>query len=165
MGFLDGWVHCPRCASDLAGDAERLECGACGLVVYANPAPASCALVEDDDGRILLTRRAFEPYRGMWDVPGGFILEQEHPLAALRRELLEETGLEVEPTEWYGAFLVPYDGRTVVNLVWRARVLGGTPQPADDVTELGWFSREELPPLAEICMAETLTRWLEEPES
>ena len=59
MGFLDGWVHCPRCASDLAGDAERLECRACGLVVYANPAPAACALVEDDDGRILLTRRAW----------------------------------------------------------------------------------------------------------
>ena len=101
---------------------------ACGLVVYANPAPAACALVEDDDGRILLTRRAWEPYAGMWDVPGGFIGEQEHPLDALRRELLEETGLTVEPTEWYGAFMVPYDGRTVVNLVWRARVTGGTPR-------------------------------------
>ena len=37
-------------------------------------------------------------------------------------------GLDVEPTEWYGAFMVPYDGRTVVNLVWRARVTGGTPR-------------------------------------
>ena len=86
---------------------ERLECASCGLVVYANPAPAACALVEDDDGRILLTRRAWEPYAGMWDVPGGFLGEREHPLDALRRELLEETGLAVEPTEWYGALMVP----------------------------------------------------------
>ena len=39
---------------------------------------------------------------------------------------------------------------------------GGTPRPADDVSELGWFSREELPPLEEIAMAETLARWLAE---
>ena len=98
--------------------------------------------------------------------PGGFLGEDEHPLDALRRELLEETGLEVEPAEWFGAFLVPYgDGpgtRTVLNLVWRARVVGGTPCAADDVSELGWFARDELPPLREIAMAEPLERWLEE---
>lgn len=165
MGFLDGWRHCPRCAADLTPADERVECPACGLVVYANPAPAACALVEDSEGRIMLTRRAFEPYAGMWDVPGGFLGETEHPLDALRRELLEETGLEIEPTEWYGAFMVPYEGRTVVNLVWRARVLGGTERPADDVTEIGWFSRADLPPLEKIAMAETLGRWLEETEA
>ena len=164
MALLDGWKQCPCCGGGLAGDLERLECPACGFVMYANPAPAACALIEDDEGRVVLTRRAFEPYQGMWDVPGGFIGETEHPLDALRRELLEETGLDVLPGEWYGAFLVPYEGRTVVNLVWRARVLGGTPAPNDDVSELGWFSREELPPLEQIAMAETLGRWLQEPQ-
>lgn len=146
------------------GDRERVECTACGYVVYANAAPAACALCVDDDGRILLTRRAWEPYAGMWDLPGGFLGEDEHPVDALRRELREETGLEVEPTQWYGAFLVPYDERVVVNLVWRAKVVGGTPQAADDVSELRWFARDELPPLGEIAMAEPLARWLEEPE-
>ena len=66
----------------------------------------------DDEGRILLTRRRWKPYAGMWDLPGGFLGEDEHPLDALRRELLEETGLVVEPYEWFGAFLVPYgEGR------------------------------------------------------
>jgi ADP-ribose pyrophosphatase YjhB (NUDIX family) len=179
MGLFDDWKHCPRCGAEISPHDGRVECTACGYVAYANPAPAVCALLTDGDGRILLTRRRWEPYAGMWDLPGGFLGEEEHPLDGLRRELLEETGLEVEPEVWFGAFLVPYgEGpgtRTVLNLVWLARVVRGTPPTAGgpaggggpppgaphDVTELGWFAREELPPLREIAMAEPLERWLE----
>lgn len=133
--------------------------------MYANPAPAACALCIDAGGRILLTRRAREPYAGMWDLPGGFLHEDEHPLDGLRRELIEETGLEVEPIEWFGAFMVPYgEGagtRIVLNLVWRARVVRGAERAADDVSELRWFSREDLPPFEELAMAEPVRAWLD----
>ena len=164
MGVLDEWRHCPRCGTRVEPAAGRAECAACGYVAYANPAPAACALCVDGAGRILLTRRAWEPYAGMWDLPGGFLHEAEHPLDALRRELHEETGLEVEPTEWLGAFMVPYgDGpgaRTVLNLVWQARVVGGEELAADDVSEIRWFARDELPPFDEIAMADVLRAWL-----
>jgi 8-oxo-dGTP diphosphatase len=166
MGMLDEWRYCPRCAALVEPADGRAECAACGYVAYANPAPAACALCVDDAGRILLTRRAWEPYAGMWDLPGGFLDEHELPLDGLRRELAEETGLEVEPTDWFGAFLVAYgEGpgtRTVLNLVWRARVVGGSEEPADDVSELRWFARDELPPPEEVAMAEPLHAWLEE---
>jgi ADP-ribose pyrophosphatase YjhB (NUDIX family) len=167
VGVFDEWRHCPRCGTGVEPRDGRAECAACGYVAYANPAPAACAICVDDQGRILLTRRAWEPYAGMWDLPGGFLQEDEHPLDALRRELAEETGLQVEPTHWFGAFMVPYGeepgARWVVNLVWEARVTGGQKHAADDVSELAWFARDELPPLDQVAMAETLEAWVSRP--
>lgn len=166
VALFHGWTVCPRCGGALAGDLSRLECRSCGYVLYANPAPAACAVCVDDAGRVLLTRRARDPYAGMWDLPGGFLDEAEHPLDCLRRELAEETGLEVEPESWFGAFLVLYgegaDARTVLNLVWLATVVGGDARPADDVSELRWFARDELPPVDQIAMGEPLAVWLEQ---
>src|SRR3954469_20428628 len=128
VGLLADWHHCPRCGAPVASADGRAECAACGYVAYANPAPAACALCVDDAGRILLTRRAWEPYAGMWDLPGGFLGEGEHPLEALHRALREETGREVEPTAWFGAFMTRYGdepgARHVLNLVWEVHVTG-----------------------------------------
>ena len=54
---------------------------------------------------MLLGRRGNEPGIGRWDIPGGFLEEGEHPLDALRRELLEETGLEIEPLDLLGIWM------------------------------------------------------------
>ena len=109
----------------------------------------------DGEGRILLARRAGEPERGKWDLPGGFIEEEEHPLDALVRELHEETGLEVEPLELAAIETDRYgdgvDAPATLNLYWTARVLSGEPAPADDVSELRWLAPEELPPEDEVA--------------
>ena len=127
----------------------KVECPACGFVAYAHSDPTACALVLDAEGRILLARRAIEPHRGKWDLPGGFLDEGEHPLDALRRELNEEAGLEIEPLDFVGAFVDRYgdgpDAPLTLNLYWTARIVRGEPQPADDVSELRWFARDELP--------------------
>lgn len=150
MGFLHGWRVCPRCGSEVDVRDGRAECPACGSVYYANSAPAVAALVTDGDGSVLLGRRAVEPHRGRWDLLGGFLDEGESPVAGLRRELREEAGLDVEPGDFLGAFVDAYgDGPSppsVLNLVWRARIVAGDPAPADDVAELRWFSLAELPP-------------------
>ena len=89
-----------------------MRCQACAFVAWGNSVPAVLALVERD-GRLLLARRALEPGRGLWDIPGGFLEEGEHPIDGLRRELHEETGLELESASFVEAWLDPYDGRTV----------------------------------------------------
>ena len=169
MASIDDWRFCPRCATALTRAPERVECPACGFTGYANPAPTACAVCVDDQGRILLARRAAEVFEGAWDLPGGFVAEDEHPLETIRRELREETGLDVEPEEFVGIWMDRYSedesGPSTLNLYWRARVVGGEPQAADDVSELRWFAPDDLPPPEEIAfrnVAQVLARFRDE---
>jgi ADP-ribose pyrophosphatase YjhB (NUDIX family) len=155
MGELAGWTYCPRCRTELRGDEQRLECPECGFVAYASSKATAGALVEDEQGRLLLARRAHEPFKGRWDIPGGFLEEGEHPLDGLRRELLEETGLEVEPVDFLGVWMDRYGGDSTaaatLNLYWTAVATGGEPRAADDVDELRWFERHALPEAGELA--------------
>jgi 8-oxo-dGTP diphosphatase len=107
------------------------------------------ALVEDSAGRVLLAKRAVEPFLGFWDPPGGFLEEGEHPVDGLRRELLEETGIAAEPDRFVGAWMDTYgdapDAAATLNLYWTVRLADGEPVAADDVAELRWFAAHELP--------------------
>jgi len=168
VGVLDGWRYCPRCGLPLVHDHGRVECSACGFVHYANSAPTASALVLDNAGRVLLARRAYEPDAGLWDTTGGFLEEGEDPVEGLRRELLEETGLTIEPGDFVGAFTDTYGsgpGATaVLNLVWEASIVAGAPAPADDVSELRWFPCDGLPPDEELAfrwLAPSLRAWAE----
>jgi len=146
------WKYCPRCRGELlrrvpeGDDRPRLVCAECGTVVYENPAPCVCAIVESG-GKILLTKRAVEPARGKWDLPGGYIEAGETPEQTLHRELAEETGIEVEITALLGFFVDTYgDGGTdTLNISYLATRKGGQERPGSDVAELAWFEPAEIP--------------------
>jgi ADP-ribose pyrophosphatase YjhB (NUDIX family) len=127
-----------------------VDCPSCGFEAWANSEPTACALCVDDEGRVLLARRAGKVFHGYWDLPGGFLEEGEHPFDGLRRELCEEARLEVEPEEFIGVWIDRYgddaEAPATINLYWTARVLGGEPEAGDDVSELRWFAPSELPP-------------------
>jgi NAD+ diphosphatase len=167
MTILQGWRYCPRCQSALEGDERRVECPECGFVAYGGgPVPTATAVVVDGDGHVLLGRRAVEPDKGLWDLPGGFIEDGEHPQEAVRRELREETGLEIEPLEFLGIWMDTYGydsgAENTLNLYWTARVTSGDEHAADDVAELRWFDPAELPwnELAFECNEQVLSAWL-----
>jgi len=133
------------CGEAIEKVEDRAECRACGYIGYANAVPAAEAVCFDEHGRVLLGRRAWDPGAGMWDLPGGFLHEREHPLEGLRREVREETMLEIEPGDFLGHWLEPYDGRIVLCLAWSASARGEA-RAGDDLVEVRWFEPNELPP-------------------
>jgi 8-oxo-dGTP diphosphatase len=139
--------------------------------IYDYPHPAVTAdlivLTREKRPRVLLIRRKHGPFTGAWALPGGFV-DQDEPLeAAARRELREETGLEVGQLEQMQAFGDP--GRDprgwTVSIAFVAHVDPNTAATAgDDAAEAAWHPLDQLPPLAfdhEKVLA-FARRWLEQ---
>lgn len=143
---------CLRCGSALQRAARfgalRPFCPECGWVFFPDPKVAAAALIEQE-GKILMVRRANDPQRGLWTLPAGFIDAGEDPAAAVERECLEETGLRVRTTSLIDVIAGQEHSRGAhILIVYRAEVVSGEIQAGDDVDRIGFFAREELPPLA-----------------
>lgn len=140
----------------------RPVCPTCGYVHFLSP-KAGVSILLEQDGRVLLVRRAVEPEMGHWSLPSGFIEWDESPDSAAVREVAEETGLKVAEPELLD--VGHYDGDfrgPGLNINYRATVVGGTPRPADDAAEVRFFAPEDLPPLQEIAFEShrrLLARW------
>lgn len=161
---------CPRCGGRLsaghpdgcADEPEQPICDACGFIFWQNSKPCAAVLVLKD-GRLLLVKRAVEPFKGQWDVPGGFLNEGEHPEAGAVRELREETGLEIRLTGLVGIFMgMDYytTGGATLNVFYTGEVAGGEETAGSDATALRWFAFDEIPEqVAFACNREAIRAW------
>src|SRR6185369_6992692 len=107
------------------------------------------AVIVDDEERVLLTGRSIPPFQDMWVMPGGKINLGEPILAALKREVHEEVGLEVDVEGLIDVFehLTPGDDNYhFVILYYRCRPLFcDIRHSEEEVAEVAWASRTELP--------------------
>ncbi len=97
------------------------------------------AVVIREDGRMLAIKRADN---GEWVLPGGIVELDEDPRDTVRREVLEETGVTVEPGRLTGVYKNMRLG--VVSLVFRCRPLSGTAQPTTEVAEVAWLDSAQV---------------------
>lgn len=105
------------------------------------------AVVHDAQGRLLLVLRGREPAAGVWSIPGGKVEPGESREDAVRREVLEETGLRVEVLAPVGVVERPTgSGGTFEIHDYTARLLSdpGAAVAADDAADVGWFTAEEV---------------------
>lgn len=146
--------YCPICATPLEmrptepPDPDRPTCPSCGFVHYGNPAPTVQAWIEDD-GRYLALRRDQDPLRGEWNMPGGFVEAGEAGDEAIRREVAEETGLEIEIIGVIGVFASRYgsgeEALPIFDVAYRCRRNGGRLDISPESSEAAWFTLADFP--------------------
>jgi 8-oxo-dGTP diphosphatase len=118
--------------------------------------PCVGGLTYDDRGRLLLVRRANDPGRGRWSLPGGRVEPGEDDAAALVREMAEETGLLVQPGALVGR--VRRSHYTIAD--YRCTVLDGVPTAGDDALDVRWCDAAAFADLPLVDgLAETLAAW------
>lgn len=145
--------YCPKCGAKTF--AERNEkakqCTTCGFVYYFNPSSAVACFIRNAGGEVLLVRRAKDPAKGTLDLPGGFVDMHESAEEAARREVKEETGLDIHECRYL--FSIPnlymYSGFEVhtVDMFFECLVdsFAGA-RAEDDAAEIVIKKKEELTP-------------------
>jgi len=144
--------YCPRCGSAVTHEARfgkvRPVCPGCGWICFADPKVAAAVLIEKNN-RVLLIRRANDPFRGLWTLPAGFVDAGEDPARAAERECLEETGLSVHGTGVLDVIAgLEHPRGAHMTIFYRAEILTGQLTARDDADQAAFFPLDDLPPLA-----------------
>ena len=153
MEAMDLFRFCPVCGSaefNRNNDSSK-RCRRCGFVYYFNPRASVAVFIVNEKGELLVGRRAKAPAKGTLDLPGGFTEYGETVEEAVRREVKEETGLDVREGKYLFSLpnVYPYSGLNVhtMDLFFECRVDTTEHLSAmDDVAELFFVPMEKLDP-------------------
>jgi ADP-ribose pyrophosphatase YjhB (NUDIX family) len=150
MPLQSRFKHCPNCGAAVDyrippdDNRERAVCPACQAIHYQNPLNVVGTLpVWEEDGRVLLCRRAIEPRHGLWTLPGGFMELGETCAEGALRETQEEAGADVEMGPLYTLLNVVRVGQ--IHLFYYARLLSPDFNPGPESLEAQLFAEAEIP--------------------
>ena len=120
---------------------------------YPHPSVTTDNVIFGFDGntvKVLLIERGFDPYKGYWAFPGGFLEMQESAEEGARRELMEETGLDTTYVKQFHTFSTPdRDPRErVISIAYYSLVRMSEVKGMDDAAQAKWFPLNEVPKLA-----------------
>ena len=114
----DTFNYCPRCGKPATNVGQHpFDCPHCEFVFFFNPVTAVGGIITDDEGKVLLLRRARDPGKGKYGMPGGFVDAGESVDQALRREVQEEVNLEVTSIDYLCSLPNNYTYRGITSTV------------------------------------------------
>ncbi len=162
--------YCPRCATESEQlGAVPFRCGNCGFTNFFGPVAAVGAIVTNDSGELLLVRRARNPQKGCWGLPGGFVDRFETIEDAIKREVKEETNLNVTDCEYLMSYQNKYNFEgivaAVIDLFFRCEVADGEIELVDgelDHYEWAHPTKQHLAAMAFESNRIAVQHWLEE---
>jgi len=140
---LEDVRFCPRCAAEAnVSYPHSIRCPSCGYGAYYNPKPVAVAIPRAPDGTLWLMRRGFQPQRGRWSMPGGFVDLGESVEDAARREAREELNIDIEISHLVGVYSRAED--RVVIVVYAATAQD-TPEVTEEALEVKAFTKADIP--------------------
>lgn len=150
MELNDLISHCPRCGKPIQLKEDRLiDCSSCSFTLYLAPSACNGAILTNETGEILLVKRAVEPKKGFWDLPGGFMNFDENIEESVLREIKEELDTVPQEIKYFKSYSDIYAFKDVtyhtLGLVFVGRIDPKHLQPHDDVSSFAFFNPEDLP--------------------
>jgi len=141
------YIFCPQCTTKLKQQNTSYRCDTCPLTIYRDPIPTVCAFILNDKNQVLVNKRAIEPRKDTYDIPGGFLNLNEDSGEAIHREVFEETGLKIKIVDLLSIHKDRYgeNGNHIINIYYVAKVSGGDLLAKDDVKDLEWVMIDEIP--------------------
>lgn len=138
------YKYCPQCKTKTDKSGAYPKCPNCKITFYRNSKPTVGGLPVKD-GNVLLAVRAEEPFKGTLDIIGGFLEWKEHPEDGLKREFLEETGVNIKIIDLLGIYMddYPATGDATQNTFYIVELEDENFKPMDDISKLRWISIEE----------------------
>lgn len=148
--MINKFQYCPNCKNKLKKISNRLvDCSVCGFHFYLNPTPANALIIENKNHEILLVKRKFNPKKGYWDLPGGFVETKETIEDSLKREIKEELNINISKFNYFGSYPGNYLYKNLnyqtLCFVFTGIIDNQIPKPDDDAEEIKFFKKEKIP--------------------
>ena len=158
MALPDPPRHCPSCGAAYEADApvSPRPCARCDHIWYRDPKVAT-GVVLLHEGRVLLVRRNHEPMLGRWAFPSGYVDAGEVVEEAAKREVLEETGVEVALDQLLGVW--SHAGDPVIFVAYAGHHVNGEARAGPEAFEVAYFNPDALPDLPFPHDGEVIAAW------
>ncbi len=137
-----------------ASSSKSWYCKTCEMTFYDSPRACAEVALFNDEGKVLLVKRAYEPWKGKFDLPGGFVEDDETAEQAMLRELQEELGLsktEIRGSQYVTSWPCNYpwgqEAYSLLTTTFAAKLQpNAVPQPKDDVEDYIFVRVDDITP-------------------